>query len=192
MRTCTQRRKPGDDTGERRRETGWTPCAGSDQSLVLCLAVTAFGRRPRTSFRQADQGRGAVRAGQRHRHRHPHRRRADAARCSAQPIVIENKPGAFGILAIEEMARVAAGRLHAADRQSRHQRADADHLQEEIQDRLRQGRHDGDAARARCRSCSPRPPRTSRRRLTPSSSPTPRRTRQGALCQRRHRQQQSL
>ena len=35
--------------------------------------------------------------------------------------MIENKPGAFGILAIEEMAQAAARRLHAAGRQSRHQ-----------------------------------------------------------------------
>ena len=46
-----------------------------------------------------------VRPRQRDRHRHPHRRRADAAGASASRCVVENKPGAFGIIAIEEMAR---------------------------------------------------------------------------------------
>ena len=53
---------------------------------------------------QAGQSHGAVRRRQRDRHHHPHRRRADAA-ADRPGFLIENKPGVFGILAIEEMAK---------------------------------------------------------------------------------------
>ena len=92
------------------------------------------------------QRHGAVRRRQRDRHHDPHRRRADAA---------ADRPRLPGR---EQARRVrhprdrgngqgAARRLHAAGRQPRHQRADADHLQGQVQDRLRERSHDGDAAR---------------------------------------------
>ena len=109
-----------------------------------------------------------------------------------QPFVIENKPGAFGIIAIEEMAR---------------SRPDGYTLQvgnpgtnvltpiiykKKMQDRLRQGRRHGDAAR--------RGPARARRHHQGFCAEDLRRvhrlcqgqSRQGALRQRRHRQQQSL
>ena len=53
---------------------------------------------------EADQDRAALRRGQRDRHHHAHHVRAVAPELG-QSCVVENKPGAFGIIAIEEMAR---------------------------------------------------------------------------------------
>ena len=111
---------------------------------------------------------------------------------SASRFVVENKPGAFGILAIEEMVKAPARRLHAAGRQSRHQRADADHLQGQVQDRLRQRGRDGDAARRGAAD-----PRRHHQGLRAEDLRRVHRacqgqSRQGALRQRRRRQQQPL
>ena len=78
-----------------------------------------------------------------------------------QQFVVENKPGAFGILAIEEMARSQARRLHADDRQRLDQRDHAGPVQEEIQHRLREGRAVGARASTSIRRSSLPPPRTS-------------------------------
>ena len=106
--------------------------------------------------------------------------------------LVENKPGAFGIIAIEEMVEVAARRLHAAGRQPWHQPADAAHLQGQVQDRLRQRRDDGDAARR-----YPADPCSHHRGLRAEDLRRVHRLRQGeswsgALRQRRRRQQQPL
>ena len=140
---------------------------------------------------QAGQGRGAVRRRQRDRHRDPHRRRSVAPR--ARPAVRDR----------EQARRLRhprhrgngegqARRLHAAGRQSRHQRADADHLQGQVQDRLRQrGRH-GVAARRGAAH-----PRRHHQGLRAQELRRVHRagqgqSRQGALRQRRRRQQQPL
>src|SRR6516164_6494494 len=101
------------------------------------------GRRARQISLEANQGGCAVRAGQRHRYRHAHRRRAHAA--DSRPAGGDRKqtrrlrhPCDRGNGAFETR------RLYAANRQSRHQCARAHHLQEEIQDRLRQRGHLGD------------------------------------------------
>ena len=48
-----------------------------------------------------------------------------------QPFVIENRPGAGGNVAAEQVARAAAGRLHAAQRQQQHPRHQCRALQED-------------------------------------------------------------
>ena len=64
-----------------------------------------------------------------------------------QQFVVENKPGAFGILGDRGNGARAAGRLHADDRQRLDQRDHAGPVQEEVQDRLREGRGLGGAVR---------------------------------------------
>ena len=64
-------------------------------------------------------------------------------------VFIENKPGASGIIAIEEMARAKTRRLHHHDRQHLDQWADAGAAREENADRLRTRRPDHHAARRR-------------------------------------------
>jgi hypothetical protein len=51
--------------------------------------------------------------------------------------VVENKPGAFGIVAIQEMMNAQAGRLHADDRQRLHQRDHAGDRAGAAEDQLR-------------------------------------------------------
>ena len=101
-----------------------------------------------------------------------------------QQFVVESKPGAFGILAIEEMARAQARRLHAAGRQRLDQCDHAGPVQEQVLDQFREGRGLGVAAcdlsvvpdhddeefrrRRRCRSWSPTPRRIPARCATPA------------------------
>ena len=69
---------------------------------LACFAVARHRIRAGQISGQAGEDRGAVRAGRRDRHRH--RIVAEQMRQSlGQSFVVENKPGAFGIVAIQEM-----------------------------------------------------------------------------------------
>ena len=57
-----------------------------------------------------------------------------------QQFYVESKPGAFGMLAIEEMVKSPADGYHADDRQRVHQCDHADHLCVENEFRLHEGR----------------------------------------------------
>ena len=90
--------------------------------------------------------------------------------------VVENKPGAFGILAIEEMVKARPDGYTLQVGNPGTNVLTPIIYKRQVQDRLRQGSHHGDAARRDSADPLPPPPRTSRRRPTPSSSPTPRPT----------------
>src|SRR4029078_6867396 len=73
--------------------------------LVLCLAVTAFGAQAQDRF-PSKPVKGVVRCGRGSATDIVMRIVGEHMRqILGQPVVIENKPGAFGIIAIEDMAR---------------------------------------------------------------------------------------
>ena len=111
---------------------------------------------------------------------------------TGQGFVIENKPGVFGILAIEEMARPPYDGYTLQVGNPGINLLTPIHLQGQVQDRLREGSDDGDAARRDsadpCRHHG-RLRAQDLRRVHHLRQGEPR---QGALRQRRRRLQQSL
>ena len=114
------------------------------------------------------------------------------ARASASSFVVENKPGAFGILAIEEMARRSPTATRCRSATSRHQRAHAGHLQDKFKID-----YDKDVVMVTRLGELPLDPRRHHQELRAEDLRRVHRLRQGeprqgALRQRRRRQQQPL
>ncbi len=76
-----------------------------------------------------------------------------------QNVVVENKPGASGIIAIEETGEGQARRLHHHDREHLDQRADAGPARQEASSRLRARRPGSSRSSPTCRCSSWRPRR---------------------------------